>query len=44
MSFLHACLCTTGMQFPWRPGKGVELLVYDCEPPCGFWELNLDLL
>lgn len=29
---------------PWVPEKGIRFpgtgIMYDCEPPCGYWELN----
>lgn len=48
ISILLMFLCTTFMQWLWRPEDGIkspETRVTDsCEPPYGCWELNLEPL
>lgn len=39
-------MCTTCVQCPWRPEKGIGFpgtgVLDGCEPPCGYWEPNSD--
>lgn len=42
---LHLCLCTTSIQYPQRPEKGIRYpgtgIIDNCELLCGCWEMNL---
>lgn len=45
---LQVCMCTTCVQYLWRPEVGVQVsatgVTGGCELPCGCWELSTDPL